>query len=93
MPYDSPTPPAITDDSFRTWLQTYPPATQYNYTEGKACLIFQYLQDMGHPVNYVTAFGIWHDNEGNEHKASPKIHQAAIQYPHTFGAALKRMQQ
>lgn len=80
------------------WLEAQDPRATYCYTDNGHCLIARYLTFLGHKNVSVGPMGYYDTDQtgerrggfGNE-RAPGFLHRAAINQPHTFGAALERV--
>lgn len=50
-----PAPCIFSLDALIAWLEKKPADEEYNYTDGKSCLVYQYLTDAGMSISHVTA--------------------------------------
>jgi hypothetical protein len=62
-------------DNFVNWLEQQPQVKKFEYVDPRGCLIYQYLVEMGIPVNYVVPTG---------YTLQGDITRTEISYPYIF---------
>ncbi len=81
------------------WLEAHEPTETYCYIDNGRCLIAQYLTFLGHKEISVGALGYYDSDRTGKRRVGdmfgaarvPKfLHQAAVNRPYNFGAALER---
>lgn len=79
------------------WLEGKEAGEKYSFTDGRHCLMFQYLKASGFPIEMAGSSGEgWFDHEWQRHW-SPDFYQLSFEVANgrdkggnTFGAALSR---
>ena len=79
----------LTIEAFADWLEKQPPEKEYDYSNCRGCLVFQYLTAVGIPITS-TGSTTFSTNDGQEHILPYELDIVAARHPHTFGKAAIR---
>ena len=84
----TPLPQLLTLTNLVGWLETKDPETTYSYTDCFDCLIARFVKDAGHQGAAVTPNIV--EEFGEKTMFPNEIERVSIDFPRTYGGALRR---